>query len=128
MSKRVADDAFTEPYKFCRHGAVEWNHTLWTSAGSTEDVAPYAAPAEDAPAAPADEDVEMDAQLPVEPHAEDHHDELDQLPEPPANTMVDEPPAEVVAQDRSWTKRWHRREDGSWAYAWKKRKGVAEPN
>ena len=126
MIKRVADDvfndAFTEPYKFCRHGAVEWNHTLWSSAGTREDVAPYAAPAEDDPAAPADEDVDMGAQLPVEPHGEDHHDELDQLPEP--DTVIDEPPAEVDQERQSWSKRWRRREDGSWACAWKKRKGV----
>ena len=127
----MRQNPFPAPYKFRKiHESFDWGHTEWTATGSAahEDRPAYV----EMPAGEeAGEDVQMDAeQLPVYEHAAALQPEMPaeddvqmnpgQLPEAAAD------PAPAV-EVQEWSKRWHRRADGSWCYVYKKLKRPAAP-
>lgn len=130
--KRVADSSFTEPYKFCCHGAGAWNHSEWTAgASSWEAPANAGEPQDQQLPLVLQTQMDIDDNVQAEPagdgdrqhvHAEAEGDanmaDLAAEPEHEVEEAAEAPPAWETPMGQRWSKRWRQLPNGSFSCRW----------
>ena len=124
----LGPDAFTGPYKFRKLGDGPWAHTEWTSGVEPEapamviDQMPVV---ENFARQEAENNMDVDPPVPVQDGREVHAaDPMPMDPEPgpnPAPNAHDDGHQQGGIARNLWSKRWTRRDDGSWFYTFKRR-------